>query len=248
MPWVKLTDDWYDDGDIAAVGPLGLAMWVTGVTWCARNLTDGHIPRRQARRLIDLQGIAVDGEPTLADDVASQLVEVGLWAVTDTGYLVRNYHRYQPSREKVLTDREKDRKRKTSRPDSSGPSDDPPTGIRAESGGNRSRPVPVPDSDPVLSSSRNSRRPAEPVENPPGLSDVPPETWEHFADLRLKMQTGTIAKPEGWKRKTAKNAQLEHGANAARWWATYDISPYRLAQCLIDGQAPRHVRRRPEAS
>lgn len=246
MPWVKLTDDWYDDADIAAVGPLGLAMWVTGLTWCARNLTDGHIPRRQARRLIDLQGIAVDGEPALADDVASQLVEVGLWSQTNTGYLVRNYHRYQPTRQKVLTDRAKDRKRKASRSDHD-PDNDPPDGFRPESTGNRQPPVPVPDSDPVLSSSRNSREADPPVDNPTG--DVPAETWTHYAQLRLKQQTTTIANPAAWKRKTARNAQLEHGAQAAHWWATYDITAHRLAQCLVDSHAPRHApRRHPEAS
>jgi hypothetical protein len=64
MPWVKLTDDWYDDPKIAALDDHGIALWVIGITWCARNLTDGHIPAGAVRRLVADPDRAVDQAET----------------------------------------------------------------------------------------------------------------------------------------------------------------------------------------
>lgn len=258
MPWVKLTDDWYDDDAMASVGPLGLAMWVTGLSWCARNLTDGRIPHRQARKLIDLQGIAVDGEPLLADQVASQLVEAGVWSRMADGYLVRNYLKYQPSREKVLGDRAKDRERKSSRPRAAGQSSPPPpdappledddlsgrtrADFQTESAGNRQPPVPGPVGSVVNTSSSDSRgEPDEPDDGSEAAGEVPDEVWDLFAEMRLKQQTKEIKNPAGWKKSTIKNARKELGFNARRWWSTYNIPPRHLAECLVDGRPPKHA-------
>ena len=63
MPWVKFSDDWYDDGKLAGADPAVLAMWAVGISWSARNLTDGEIPMGEHRRLVNLYG-TFDSEGT----------------------------------------------------------------------------------------------------------------------------------------------------------------------------------------
>lgn len=239
MPWVKLTDDWYDDPDIVAAGPLGLAMWVVGLSWCARNLTDGHIPSSQIRKLLDLQDITVGSENVRADDIAAQLVELGRWTRTPTGYVVENYHRYQPTREKVLADRERDRERKASSRRS-----ERPDGLPPDTPGSPERPVPVPTELSVLSSSGDSREPGEPVDD-----EIPAATWKRYAELKLERQRpGSVNNETSWKRTAARNARTEHLEQAQAWWRAFDISPERLAECLIDGRPPAVMYRRKDSA
>lgn len=137
MPWVKLSDDWYDDPKVIEAGDDGGWLWITALSWSARNLTDGMVPRRQLPRLTTLP------KP---EALAARLVELGLFAAVDGGWQVANYHDYQPTRDSVLAKRRTDADRKaTGRAKESGGS---PSGIRAES----TRPVPVPvPKDPLPS-------------------------------------------------------------------------------------------------
>lgn len=148
MPWVKLTDDWYDDPKIAALDDGGVALWVIGLTWCARNLTDGHIPARVARKLTD------DG-----DRAVDQLVTARLWSSTEAGFLVENYLEYQPSRDEVLSKRDAERKRSQRRRT---PADQRSSGDRAvdrpETGSRPSHPVPVPEAQLLTSQSEIALR------------------------------------------------------------------------------------------
>lgn len=105
MGWVRLDDAFYDHPKLAAVGPLGIALWATALGWCNRNLTDGHLPASRARTLLDFDGIAVvdgmHGEDVTAQTVIDQLVAVGLWDETDGGYEVHDYLDFQPSAEQI---------------------------------------------------------------------------------------------------------------------------------------------------
>lgn len=109
MPWVKLSDDWYDNPKHIAAGPLGNAMWVTALSWCLRNLTDGYIPNGQVNRLVDPDALAALG--TDARAVAATLVACGLFEQADGGYRIHDFLDYQPSREQVLDGRERERGR-----------------------------------------------------------------------------------------------------------------------------------------
>lgn len=110
MGWVRLEDDFYDNGKFALAGPLGMALWVTMLAWSNRNLTDGFIPTAKARTLIDWTGVhwrAWDGdlvggcEDPEPVDVADHLVVVGLLEPREGGYQIHDYHDYQPKAEKV---------------------------------------------------------------------------------------------------------------------------------------------------
>ena len=49
MPWVRIDDGYADHPKMAAVGPLGQALWLAGLAYCNRYLTDGFIPRTQPK-------------------------------------------------------------------------------------------------------------------------------------------------------------------------------------------------------
>lgn len=128
MPWVKVDDTATEHPKIAGVGPLGLAMWVAGLAYCNRNLTDGFIPAAKARTLIDWTqtdgngvcwqiGLTLDGSlasrgiDVTSDLVIETLVDAGAWHEVNGGYEVHDYLDYQPSREQVEREREEGKRR-----------------------------------------------------------------------------------------------------------------------------------------
>ena len=96
MAWVKIDDQFTDHPKVVAAGPLAGWLYVCGLTYCSRYLTDGFIPEAQIRRMADIKNPAA---------CASRLVDAGLWIRVDGGYHVHDYLEYQPSAEKVRADR-----------------------------------------------------------------------------------------------------------------------------------------------
>lgn len=125
MVWVRLDDHFDQNPKIAAVGPLGIALWVTGLAYCNRNLTDGFIPWNIAKSLLSweyleppgdngrrkVQSLSVScgmvGDSVDAERVIDLLLYAGLWDVDDDrgGYRIHDYEQFQPSKEQVLEDR-----------------------------------------------------------------------------------------------------------------------------------------------
>lgn len=119
MGWVRVSDDFYDHPKFDTVGPLGIAMWISGLAWCNRNLSDGVIPRSAVVRLLDWEGVGsvlekadsrngdrngVSNAPRNSDvaaEVAQMLVDADLWSPTETGYEVLGYLKYQRSAEQI---------------------------------------------------------------------------------------------------------------------------------------------------
>lgn len=96
MAWVKLDDQFADHPKVIEAGPLAAWLYVCGLTYCSRLLTDGFIPAGQIRRLADVKN---------PDALAKRLVAVGLWEACDGGYRIHDYFEYQPTRERVLATR-----------------------------------------------------------------------------------------------------------------------------------------------
>lgn len=112
MGWVRVSDDFYDHDRFAEIGPLGIAVWITGLAYCNRNLTDGRIPKRAAQRLMHIEGIGVyegtySGRDAEVSDGIAELVDAELWLDRGRDYLVRDYLDYQPSRDEVEEQRRK---------------------------------------------------------------------------------------------------------------------------------------------
>lgn len=96
MPWVRVDDCFADHPKVVAAGPMASWLYVCGLTYSARLLTDGFIPVGQVRKLADLDG---------AMELAEKLVTVGLWKRVENGFQINDYLEYNPSAEKVRADR-----------------------------------------------------------------------------------------------------------------------------------------------
>ena len=96
MAWVKIDDQFHDHPKVLEVGPLAEALYIRGLAYAARYLTDGYIPAAHLRRMGDLDAM----------EEAGKLVEAGLWDPCEKGYQIHDYLDYQPSAEKVNADRE----------------------------------------------------------------------------------------------------------------------------------------------
>ena len=114
MAWVRLDDGFSDHPKLAALGdllPLAGWLYVCGLCYAARHLTNGLIPRTQLARLAGFNHLAympADGEDTATyedqidpNDLAEALAEAGLWHRHDEGYIIHDYLKYNPSRTQV---------------------------------------------------------------------------------------------------------------------------------------------------
>lgn len=224
MPWVKFSDDWYDDGKLAGASPEVLSMFAVGTTWCARNLTDGFIPTGQHALLVNL------GENVRPDDVAAELVARDAWQEVPGGWRVTNYLKYQPAREKVLADREKDRARKERvRADVRADS--------AEDSGPSRSPVPVPVDPLVVVSECDRHDGAQPVDD--GSEDGrKAEAWWQIT--RWKAEDKGKSDHVGWCNSTRRNQPSDphpdggtFDEQADRILTEHpDLSSHELAQAL----------------
>ncbi len=96
MSWIKIDDQFADHPKVLQAGPLASWLYVCGLTYCGRYLTDGWIPMQQVRKLADVD------DPL---GLAARLVAVGLWEEQPDGFIVHDYHDYNPTAEKVKADR-----------------------------------------------------------------------------------------------------------------------------------------------
>jgi hypothetical protein len=94
--WTKLDDNFPDHEKVMEAGPLASWLYVCGLCYSNRLLTDGFIPAGQLRKLAD-----VKNAPTLA----STLVHVGLWEQVEGGYKIHDYHSYNMTAEEAKAKR-----------------------------------------------------------------------------------------------------------------------------------------------
>src|SRR4051794_35615620 len=97
--WTRLEDSFYDHPKVMAAGNEALGLYVRGLTYCSRHLTDGLIPKRMAQQL-------ADGNPEAID----ALLAAKLWAASGDNYRIPRYLDYHPTREEYEKTREERRK------------------------------------------------------------------------------------------------------------------------------------------
>lgn len=91
MAWVKLDDQARHHRKVLAAGPVGAWLWVCGLMYCnSQKARDGFIPESVLAVLYPIRGVKRE---------ALRLVSVGLWTRTSEGYVVHDYHDYQPTPE-----------------------------------------------------------------------------------------------------------------------------------------------------
>jgi hypothetical protein len=103
MAWFKVDDGFFSSRKVTSIPRSrrwsAVGLWTIVGTWCAKELTDGHVPRYQ---FDELGGNLRDAEA---------LVASGLWIITNDGWQFHDWSEYQPTREEVLKAREKDAER-----------------------------------------------------------------------------------------------------------------------------------------
>ena len=126
MPWVKLDDHFPDHRKLAELGdyaPVCGWLYVCGLAYCNRQLTDGRIPKVHVHRLASFRHLSIEtacvgpknapiaamGDDLDIEDLAEMLVDVGLWEDGDDAYLVHDYGEFQFSRVEVEAMREQRR-------------------------------------------------------------------------------------------------------------------------------------------
>jgi hypothetical protein len=110
MSWAKLDDQFYDHPKVSSISQKYLTsavgLYCLALCWCANQLTDGRIPKPQVSRLTG--GICNGNVKSV-----QELVRVGLWVDAGDEYVIHDYLQYNPSRAKVLEERESAKRRRS---------------------------------------------------------------------------------------------------------------------------------------
>lgn len=89
MGWVRLDDDFYHHRKVIALSLGAKMLFVTGLCYCAENLTDGFVAAGAAKSLTGMLGIR--------QSAIRELVDASLWHKREDGFEVHDYLQYQPS-------------------------------------------------------------------------------------------------------------------------------------------------------
>lgn len=98
MPWIKLDVNFLEHPKIDALSCDAKLLYIWGLCYSGRQLTDGFIPAKQVS--------SVERQSP-----AAELVTALLWHVVTNGYEIHDYLEHQSSREQVKKVRESTRKR-----------------------------------------------------------------------------------------------------------------------------------------
>lgn len=102
MTWVKIDDQLTEHPKCIGLSPQAWTLWLHGLTYSSRNLTDGMVPKAFVPRLSSVP------RPSSA---CSELVLAGLWVEEDDHYLIHDYTDHQRSAAQVKAEREATRRR-----------------------------------------------------------------------------------------------------------------------------------------
>lgn len=96
MTWFRVDDSFPQHPKVLAIPRrdrvAAIGLWTLAGTWCAAQLTDGHL------------GGHMVAELAASQKHADLLVRVGLWETVEGGYQVHDYLDYNPSAEEVRAD------------------------------------------------------------------------------------------------------------------------------------------------
>lgn len=97
--YAALRQSWWRHRDVMGLSRAAAGVYALGLSYCADDLTDGHIPRHVALKAL------ADGKAVLC----TELVDAKLWEATDTGYLVVGYLEHNASKADLETMAERKR-------------------------------------------------------------------------------------------------------------------------------------------
>ena len=101
MPYLNLDDGFTEHRKVDALSDGAFRLHTSGLCYCARELTDGHVPEHRVSRLI----------PRFKASYLGELVDSGMWLPSAGGYAIHDYLEWNKSRAWWEEKREKDAKR-----------------------------------------------------------------------------------------------------------------------------------------
>jgi hypothetical protein len=104
VSWVKLDDQFFSHPKAREAGPNACLLYLAGLTYCARHLTDGKIPKSAVT--------VIAAEAWSKASNARVLCDVGFWHDEGDHYDVHGYLEFNPSREQVEKVRRDSRERR----------------------------------------------------------------------------------------------------------------------------------------
>lgn len=131
MPWFKVDDTAHAHPKMRRAGKSAVGLWVMCGSYAAAYLTDGIVPAETA----------ADGTPTQI----AKLLKAGLWHEHGHGcsrcaqpmpgdFVMHDYLRYNPSRTRVLAERDREAEKKRQQRAGGGPAGGPPEGNGHQNG------------------------------------------------------------------------------------------------------------------
>ena len=91
MAWVKVDDNFPDHPKTLVLSLAAQGLWLSGLCYASRHMTDGRLPSAFLRRVGD----------DAAWNAAEELVAVGLWHDNGAGWDIHDYTEYQRTREQI---------------------------------------------------------------------------------------------------------------------------------------------------
>ena len=236
MAWVKLDDGYYEHRKIVNLGPLAELLWVRGIAYANRYLTDGFIAYTAAARLsLDLLGIRqeLDGgqQPGMLS-VADRLVEFGLWTNVDEGYQIHDYGEWQRTADAIRLLGEKravaGRKGAASRWQDGKPDGNSDGNPEANDWQTDSRPIaePEPEPDVIDPPSVLQRAPSPNGEGDGGITHA--ALLEACLNLEIRQRANTdnpVDDPTKWKTAMRKRRWAKWGTETVRLHSLFPDAP-----------------------
>lgn len=111
MTWTKLDDGFDDHPKILGLSLVAEIVQVRALLYANRFRTDGHIPAGAMSKLLrGSERLRLDGRKIAAEDVVQELLEAGVWEKNGApGWLVHDFHDFQPSKASLEERNEKKR-------------------------------------------------------------------------------------------------------------------------------------------
>jgi hypothetical protein len=99
VPWVNLDDQLPEHPKVDGLSDLAFRLYIAGICYANRHLTDGFIPADRVRRLV----------PKFKQVALDELTDRAMWLPSPgkRGWLIRDYLDWNRSREQIEAERER---------------------------------------------------------------------------------------------------------------------------------------------
>lgn len=108
MPWARLDDNFFSHPKVRQAWRCrpALGLWAMSLSYAMRHGTEGHVPAEFVEDQLPDSGER--------GAVAAALVSAGLWSENGKGWIIHDFHDFNPSGDDIEARKAADRERKRS--------------------------------------------------------------------------------------------------------------------------------------